>query len=139
MAYDFKWHELIDIAEHLVLVAEDETNTATQEAYYRSSANRSYYAAYKSSEDWLVFNGEGYSPNNSGSSHNDLILELKRVMQLIDINAANTVNRLMDSLRHTRKYADYEQSDPSQPWTKDKAERMISISRRVHAKLSKIS
>ena len=134
----FNWEQLIDIAEHLVEVAENDDSIETKEAYFRSAVNRSYYAAYKTSEDWLTFNGAGYSPAAGDASHINMINLLVQALTTKDKNAAMAVSRYMNSLKAQRKCADYENSDALQPWNKRRAQKMIEMSRRIHIKLKSV-
>jgi hypothetical protein len=132
----FDWTQLIDIAEHLLDVADHSGNTASKEAYYRSCVNRSYYAVYKSSEDWLEMNNFGTPASFNGPySHQDLIAHLITSMRTLDPPTSTYLNTNFNFLRIQRKYADYHNHHTDAPWDEVRAARAIAISKRIHAKL----
>jgi hypothetical protein len=129
----FSWTHYLNVAHELVDIPITKMDLSSQEAYYRSAASRAYYAAYKTSNDWIDVNVSRYAPATGSSSHEDMINHLIRSIQ--NQNSATSVRQWFLILRLARMDADYHQP-PNAPWNRGRAELVIKTSEKLCNHLS---
>lgn len=128
----FTWGSILDLAKHLVAVHPSEMQ-ADEEAYYRASVGRAYYACHTSIKDWLEDN-TAYQRNTNNGVHQDVI---DAVTTFIDTGTSHRISRRLDSLRGERIQADYILIPLSGNWDKRRAEVAIGDAEYILDELSR--
>jgi hypothetical protein len=111
----FTWRNVLDLAKHLATVETVEMQ-ADEEAYYRASVGRAYYACHTSVRHWLENNTQYTGTSANESIHKDVI---NKINIFISSSTAAKISRRLDSLRLERVKADYVLSSGS--WDKQRA------------------
>lgn len=104
----FQWSEFLDIARNLH--SQGNANTLPQEAAYRCSISRSYYAAFCHSRCYATAKMQ-YMPEWNEDDHKKLRIHLSK-------RGLRDVSRSLDRMRQWRNDCDYDNRTPTATETK---------------------
>ncbi len=118
----FDWSKLIEVAEHLANVAAKQCN---EEACYRSSTSRSYYAAFCMAKNY-IFESEKIN-FNSGGAHTDI----RKHMRKSDNETKRRIANQLKDLHYDRIKADYWNECNGNVTTRTIAMKAITMSKKI--------
>ena len=122
----FQWEDYNQVSKHLIDMDQSSMGCDPQ-AFYRAAVSRSYYAAFKTSEEWIEMNPHTNFVQPTTSGTHDAVISHINDHFGVQQNNGYRLRVKLASLKASRIKADYI-NDPVTPVELTDAENILTVS-----------